>query len=446
MPARDRAAAGTALPRSTRCLVLAEAANPEWASVPLEGWSHASALARLCDVHLVTQLRNREAIARAGWPENRITIIDSEALAAPMHRWAERLGGRGGRSWTTRTAATALSYFYFERLVWQELGARIRAREFDVVHRITPVSPTVASPLARRCASAGVPFVLGPLNGGVPWPREFDAARRREREWLTYVRGVYRLLPGYRATRRHAAAIVCGSRDTLEQMPRWCRARCVYIPENAVDPERFPHAGAPEERQFAPPLRVVFVGRLVPYKGADMLLDASSALLRAGRMTLDIVGDGPERAVLQALAQQAGSPQGVQFHGWVDHRQVRQLLLGAHVLGFPSIREFGGAVVLEAMAMGVVPLVVAYGGPAELVTPESGIAVPLGPRARIVEGFRGHLSRLADDPGCLRERSRAARSRVAESFTWGAKARQVLDVYSWVRGQQTKPDFGMPLP
>ena len=79
-------------------LLLAEAANPDWVSVPLVGWSHARALCELVEGHLVTQVRNREAILRAGLEEGReFTAIDSERVAAPVHRLANALRGGAGR-------------------------------------------------------------------------------------------------------------------------------------------------------------------------------------------------------------------------------------------------------------------------------------------------------------------------------------------------------------
>ena len=428
-----------------RALVIAELANPNWVSVPLEGWSHGQALRGVADVHLVTHVRNRENILAAGLVEGRdFTALDTAKVDRPLAGLVRRLRGGETVGWTTSTAFSALSYYLFEHLLWERFGADLKARRYDVVHRLTPLSPTTPSLLAGRCQAAGVPFVLGPLNGGLPWPKGFGYARRREREWLSYLREGYKLMPGYRGTRRHAAALIAGSRATRAQLPRWTDERTVYIPENAIDPARF---GLQVQGPAGRPVRVAFVGRLVPYKGADMLLEAAAPLVKAGRVVLDIIGDGPERAGLQARAKELGVEGGVKLEGWVPHAQLQQRLVQSDVFGFPSVREFGGAVVLEAMALGLVPVVVDYGGPGEHVSPATGFTVPVGPREGIIAGMRGVLERLAEDPSVIRPMGARARERVLSRFTWDAKARQVLEVYRWVTGRRPdRPDFGMPFP
>jgi glycosyltransferase involved in cell wall biosynthesis len=426
-----------------RVLVIAEAANPEWASVPLVGWSLSRALAEVVDAHVVTQQRNRQAIERAGWREGvEFTSIDSEAVAWPVWKFTEVLRRLTGLGWTTSTALASIPYYYFEHLVWRRFGEDIRRGRFDIVHRVTPLSPTIASVLAHRCRAAGVSFLWGPLNGGVAWPREFTGVQRQEGEWLSSVRDVHRFMPAYRSSRADAAAILVGSRATRDQMAGH-HDRCVYIPENGIDPSRFPERTAVPA---APPLRVAFVGRLVPYKGADMLVEAVAPHVRAGRIAVDIIGEGPQREALVRQIAAEGISDGVTLHGWVAHGQVQHLLARCHVLGFPSVREFGGGVVLEAMAMGVVPVVVDYAGPAELVTGATGYRVPLGPRAAIVERFRHILGELAEDPAPLVRIGERARRRVHALFTWEAKARQVVEVYRWILGHGPRPEFGMPFP
>jgi len=423
-----------------RVLVIGEAANPEWVSVPLVGWSIANALRSVADVHLVTQIRNRDAIVRAGLVEGRdFTAIDSEALARPLWKAASLLRGGSGKGWTTGTAANALGYYYFEHLLWQRFEPAIRRGEYDLVHRVTPLSPTSPSLLARRCAGAGIPFMLGPLNGGVPWPPGFDAARREEREWLSYVRDAYKAMPGYRSTLAHAAAIVVGSRDTLGQIPERHRSRCIYLPENGIDPRRFSRNCATHADG---PLRACFVGRLVPYKGPDMLLEAVAPLVRAGQLHLDVFGDGPLMPTMREYVAREDLGHGVTLHGWVDHAVLQDLMCRSQVFAFPSIREFGGGVVLEAMALGLVPLVVDYAGPGELVSPDTGYKVPIGSRSDIVRGFYEKLLEIVADPAALESPSRIARERVRSLFTWQAKALQLNEVYKWVLGQRSgKPEF-----
>lgn len=428
-----------------RVLLMASECNPEWVSTPLVGWSMTRAIRDITDAHLVTQIRNRGAMLRAGLREGvDFTAIDSEAVARRAYALALKLRGGQGKGWTIGTAISALTYPYFESLVWRQFGRRIAAREFALVHRVTPMSPTVPSAIADKISRAGVPFVVGPLAGGVPWPKGFDDARRAENEYLSYVRSVHRLLPDYRATRRSAAAIFVASRDAYEQVPRDQRRKCFYLPENAIDPARFTRR---RTRRAARPLRCVFLGRLVPYKGADMLLEAAAPLLKAGAMTLSILGDGPQMPMLRQTVTREGISDAVRLAGWVEHARVQDFLADADLFTFPSIREFGGAVALEAMAVGLVPLVINYGGLGELVTEKTGYLVPMGTRPQIVERLRSLLTRLCENPGEIDAKSPAALRRAHEQFTWPAKARQIVQVYDWVLGRRPdRPEFSMPTP
>lgn len=409
-----------------RVLVIAEAANPEWTSVPLVGWSLANALSNVADVHLVTQIRNRHAIIRKGWTEGKdFTSIDNEKTLVPLSRFGKRLWGKNS-SWTALMALSAFGYYSFEREVWKRFKDRLIDREFDIVHRVTPLSPTAQSMLPAKLSKLGIPFVLGPLNGGVPWPENFRKRQYAEKEYLSHVRSLYRLMPFYRSTRRHSSAIIGGSRYTLSEMPAWAKSKSVFIPENGVDRRAF---SVPRTPRSSFPLHAAFVGRLVPYKGADILIRAAAPFLRDGRLKLQILGDGPQRGELENIVRELSVADSVVFHGWVPHGEIQDKLRACDFLGLPSIREFGGGVVVEAMALGVTPMVAAYGGPADLVDPTTGILVPLKDEASLISDFRSAIQAVVDDPEQLNVYGEAARERVLRSLTWDAKAMQVLAIY-----------------
>lgn len=432
-------------PRRPRVLILAEAANPEMVSVPLVGWSLAEALRSVADIHLVTQSRNREAILRAGWVEGRdFTIIDSERVARPLWRLTNLLGvgASSGKGWTVSQAISVLSDAYFDRVAWKTLGARVKAGEWDIVHRVTPLSPIKPSRFGRRAASAGVPFVMGPLNGGVPWPAGYERQRGKEREWLSKLRGAVRLIPGRRATWRAASAILVGSRHTGSEVVADCQHKVIYIPENGINPDRFPSSAVSKRSEG--PLRACFVGRLVPYKMPDLLIEAAAPLLASGKMRLDVIGNGPMLQELQEMVRQKELTSQVTFHGFLPHTEVAQAMRDCDVLTFPSIREFGGGVVLEAMALGLPPLVVDYAGPGELVDSAIGYKIPICRADELAVRLRATLEQIVMNPAVLSELSQAAKNRVHEKFLWSRKAEQISDVYAWVLGG--RPDKPEPFP
>ncbi len=405
------------------------------------GWSLASAIRKQLDVHVVTQIRCKDAIERAGWVHDLdFTAIDSEKIAAKLWKVGCFLRGGKGVAWTIATAQAAFANYYFEHLVWKQFQNRLRDGEFDIVHRIIPLTPTSPSLLAARLAKIGVPYVLGPWNGGLPWPKEFRREQHAEREWLSHVRGLYKMMPAYQSTRKNATAIIVGSEATKQQINRKYWDKLIYMPENGIDPKRFSHCFP---RKSSLPIKVLFLGRLVPYKGADMLIEALIPFLRKRQVELTIAGDGPSKRELEQFVEvkQIG---GVSFLGWVNHADVSKLFANHHVFGFPSIREFGGGVLLEAMAMGCVPVTVKYGGVGELCTNDTGFAVPLGTRESIVQALINVFEKLVNNPQQLESLSRNGKQRISESFTWDRKADQVIEVYNWLLGRRDKPifDFG----
>jgi glycosyltransferase involved in cell wall biosynthesis len=109
-------------------------------------------------------------------------------------------------------------------------------------------------------------------------------------------------------------------------------------------------------------------------------LEAAATFLREGILELDILGDGPQKADLEAIAERMGVGARVRFRGWVPHTEVHAILRDCDFMALPSVREFGGGVVVEAMALGVAPIVADYAGPAELVDERTGIRIPFTDR------------------------------------------------------------------
>lgn len=430
-----------------RPLIIAEAANPALTSAALVGWSCAKAIAAVTDAHIVTEWRNRDDFIRAGMVEGRdFTAINNRRLQHLSWSLAGKLSRKGSFSWSLYALFSNLVYPFFERKLWQTFRTRLQSGEFDLVHRVLPLSPTTSSWIAPRLKQIGVPFVLGPLNGGVPWPEGFDDLRKQERDSAGRLRALHRYSRGLQQTRTSASAILTASRTTLREIPSHLHQRCVFIPENAVDLEKFPLTPRPAPGDSTKPLRISFVGRLVALKGVDMLIAAAAPLIRSGELHLDIIGDGPERERLQQMVKNENLSTGVSMDGWVPHAQLGARLRQSDLFVFPSIREFGGGVVLEAMALGIPTVVLDHGGPPELVPPGTGYVLPMTTREDIVARLRQLLAELKHDTAQLHAAGELAQAHVRKYYTWEAKAAQIHEVYRWVLGRRgSRPDWGTPM-
>lgn len=200
---------------------------------------------------------------------------------------------------------------------------------------------------------------------------------------------------------------------------------------NGVDPDRFTPgvamrlpAGRARLGLAAGPL-LVAVGRLDPQKDLGSLLAALPEILPAAPAArLLILGEGPERAALEAAARGAGLGERVLFRGLVP--DVVPYLQAADVFVLPSRAEGMPNALLEAMAAGLPCVSSRVGGALDLITPgRNGLLVEPGDPAALGAAVRWLLERPAEAAAL----GRAARETVLEGYTLAAAAERYLAIY-----------------
>ena len=422
-----------------RILVLGASCDPQAISISYVTYSHAAALAQLHDVSLVVGSPVEDNVRRANAPFRSIEVVGMPTLER-IYAWSLR---RIFRYNFTSQALTAFAYPFslaFEWCAWRQLRARIFGGEFDVVLRIVPMSAVIPSPFAFFLRKGPIPFVVGPINGGLPYVRGFSQADN-EKQWISGLRGLYRFMPFARSTYHNAAAIIAASSQTYAEFARY-RDKLFFVPEPGIS--RSQCFGDQRSTEPGAKLELIFVGGLIPCKACDLALRAAAPLMRSGLARFTALGDGPERNRLEQLARSLGIEESVSFCGWVSHEEALRRLRSADVMVFPSVRDFGAGVVFEALARGAVPVVADFGGPGDIVHPEVGYKVPLTNEGDFVLRMEKILTELANDRDRLERLRRQGMAYARERLTWDAKAQDTTKVLEWVVRQGPKPDLRPP--
>jgi glycosyltransferase involved in cell wall biosynthesis len=422
-----------------RILLLGPNCNPEEVCIPFVTYSHAAALAHLHDVTIVARETVEAPLRRANPPFRAIEVVRTPRLDRTFD-WCFRNICKSNYDSQLRTALGYPFSIAFELQAWRQLRHRIYAGEFDVVLRLVPMSPVLPSPFAFFLRKGPIPFVIGPLNGGLPWPHGFSQLER-QKEWIAGLRTAYRFLPFARSTYRHATAIIAASSQTCSEFAAY-RDKLFFVPEPGIDRSLCSSDSRTTARGSK--LELIFVGGLVPRKACDLALRAAAPLLRSDLARFTIVGDGPERNRLEQLAQSLGIEKAVTFSGWIRHEDVLNGMRCADVFVFPSLRDNGAGVVFEALATGAVPVVADFGGPGDIVHADVGYKVPLTNENEMIAQMQEILAGLEQDRDRLNRLRQNGVSYARESLTWEAKAQSTTQVLNWVVRRGPKPSLTPP--
>jgi len=343
----------------------------------------------------------------------------------PEQRWLHRLSEPMPQRIASLTTGWVIGLYtsVMQRKIVRDL---VHTHGIDVVHEPIPVSPKQPSLMY----GVGAPVVMGPMNGGMNYPPGFRNSEGLLQRWLvragrTASDALNLALPG----KREAAVLLVANQRTREALPRGVGGEIIELVENGVDLTVFGPARA-NGRQFRTPPRFAFVGRLLELKGVDMLLEATARALREQNLELHIVGDGSIRSQLETLAATLGLNQHVVFHGFIPQKQCATLLADCDALVLPSICECGGAVVLEAMAMGLPVIATKWGGPADYLDETSGILIEPRGRERFIADLAQAMVKLSNSRELGPWLGTSGRARVATEFDWEKKIDRILRVYT----------------
>jgi len=402
---------------SLRVLLSAYACEPRKGSEPGVGWNWALGLARAGhDVWVLTRANNRDAVEQAlrDAPEPNLHFVYYDLPA--WARWWKR-GGRGVRTY----------YLLWQWGAYRCARRLCRKTQFDLVHHIT--FGVFRHP--SFMGGLGLPFVFGPVGGGETAPhalrRSFpvrghlvDLARDLA-NWLV------RFDPLMASVYRRAAVTLCKTAETLHCIPGRYRDKCRVHLEVGMQAEAQPvprRRGAPER------FRVLYVGRLVYWKGLHLGMMAFARLLvRHPEAHLTVVGSGPDQAWLHGLARRLGIETSVTWIPWLEREAVLQIYPRHDVFLYPSLHESSGNVVLEALAGGLPVVCMKLGGPAELVDDTCGVRVVAGQSAQVVRGLARALGALADEPRLLQRMSHSAMWRAYKQYSWARQIERMEALY-----------------
>jgi glycosyltransferase involved in cell wall biosynthesis len=247
-----------------------------------------------------------------------------------------------------------------EYVVWQVRALRVARRlaarhDFDVAWHLTWSNAWIGSTVALL----GLPFVYGPVGGGVnpPWRLVPLLAPRAILGELVRiaVRGVARYLnPLARVSWSRAELILAQNSETAAWFPRSVAHRVHVFPNAIIDTDL---RSSPARRATPTAL---YMGRLLEWKGAGLAIRAMAHL---PEWRLVLLGEGPAEARLRDLAARLGLADRVEFAGQVERERALEVMANEiDVLLFPSLHDDGPWAIAEAAAIGVPSVALARGG------------------------------------------------------------------------------------
>lgn len=398
-----------------KILLSAFAYAPNVGSEPGVGWRWAAELGKRHEVTVVTDATRRE-------------LVEADGVQLPSNVRVVYFRPAWLRAMPLNSTTAQLLYTLWQFGLLGFARRLQREQEFDLAIHCTYSVFRHPSFLGYL----GIPFVFGPVGGGEDAPLALKRSIRGREMLKELMRSLLNKAalfdPFLWLAYSHATLILVSTEQTRRALPWVFRKRAFVCPNLGVDV--IPDA-KPSERKVGEPLRILFAGRLLGWKGVHFAIRALAEARRNGvDVELTILGRGPYEPVLRKLATSEGIGQSIRWLGHRPQSELFALYRSMHAFIFPSLHDSGGTVVLEAQANGLPVICLDLGGPATLVTSETAIVVPTRKKSEedVVRCLADALVELARNEDRRRLMGQAAIKHVGATMTWENRVESALQL------------------
>lgn len=371
------------------------------------------ALSRRATLTVLTSSRDGQPLLQDALPQARVVSYPEIRF---LYKRMERFNAMAKPGWPL---------FAHQVRRWL-LRARASGDWFDIGHQILPQAMRHPTPFR----GLGLPYVMGPVGGGLDTPWEFRREVAAGSSLASGLRGLDRLRlrfdPRLRATFSQADMVLGVAPYVRDRLGDLRIRRFVTIMERGHG-EAMPTRS--EGRKDGDQLVLAHVGRVVRTKGLRDTIRALAHLRDLPSIRLISAGDGPDLAACREEADRLGVADRVTFHGRLSRARVEELYAQSDIFCFPSFREPMGGVLFEAMAHGLPVITAARGGPDFIIDDNSGIRVPVTDPDRFPRDIAGAIRGLALDPERRQRLGRGARARLVSFGDWEDRADTVMTLY-----------------
>jgi len=386
------------------------------------GWNIVRQLSRFNKTWVLTHSQNRQALEEKLLQE---PILNANFCYVNLPNWLGFLNKIHGGIQIYAYLWQIKAYFVAKKLH--------KEFHFDVFHHVTYANDWMASFIG---AFLPVPYIRGPGGGAHRVPKSFLSEFSFFNRLSQYLRSIGQWLFRHDLlfilSQKRAKAILVCNRESFEAIPKKWRNKTYLFPVNGISQEDLDLL-LKNEKKDDNKFKVLSAGKLLVIKGFSLAIKSFKSFSdKVSNVELEIIGDGPEFPRLKNLVEKLKIEEKVQFKKWMPRSEFLKELKSCDVFLFPSLRDGGGQVVVEAMAAEKPVICLDIAGPGFHIEKEWGIKIRPDFPDQAIKEIAEALEKLYFDKELRIQLGKKARERAEKEYLWDHLGEKLFKIYQEV--------------